>query len=172
LTKSAKIESQIIDVKSLESIKDQAPKLAKYVDELSKRNLNCLFKYVNIIKDYALTVGNPLGIYLLLEICSISPFNITKFLHDNVDWFKNQAFSVNEQVRVYSAELWSLILVNNILEREMTANSQIRDFSALNFDPFFDTLLQMNKSILNNVMRLTHSNITGFCCFNDTLVLI
>lgn len=80
--------AQVIDMKAIDSMKDQAPKLAKYVRDLSERNLNCLFKYVNVIKDYALTVANPLGIYLLLEICSISPFNVTKYLHENVEWLK------------------------------------------------------------------------------------
>jgi hypothetical protein len=91
LTRSAKVEglgAQVIDMKAIDSMKDQAPKLAKYVRDLSERNLNCLFKYVNVIKDYALTVANPLGIYLLLEICSISPFNVTKYLHENVEWLK------------------------------------------------------------------------------------
>ena len=77
-----------LDMKSIDSMRDQAPMLVKYVNELSERNLGCLFKYVNIVKDYALAVANPLGIYLLLEICSISSINVAKFLDQNIDWFK------------------------------------------------------------------------------------
>lgn len=90
LSKSAGLSSQIIDAKNLESVKDEAPLLCKYVRNLSETNLNCLFKYVNIIKEYALTVANGLGIYLMLEICAISPFNITKFLYDDIEWFRVQ----------------------------------------------------------------------------------
>jgi len=88
LSKSAKLKGQIIESKSLESIKDEAFLLVDYVSKLSQTNLNCLFKYVNIIKEYAFTVANSLGIYLLLEICSISPLNITRFLNDNLEWLK------------------------------------------------------------------------------------
>lgn len=88
LAKSAGSESEAIDAKALESAKDQAPTLAKYVAELGAQNLNSLLKYVNIIKDYTLAMANPLGVYMLLEICSISPHGITKCLYDNVNWFK------------------------------------------------------------------------------------
>lgn len=88
LSKSAGLKSQIIDAKNLEAVKDEAPQLTRYVRELSNKNLECLFKYVNVIKEYALTVANGLGIYLLLEICAISPFNVTRFLHDDIEWLK------------------------------------------------------------------------------------
>jgi hypothetical protein len=94
MSKSARIKPQIIDSKSLESVRDEAPLLASYVKELSKKNLNCLFKYVNIVKEYALTAGNALGIYLLLEICSISPLNITKFIKEDLEWFKVKIFQL------------------------------------------------------------------------------
>lgn len=149
LSKSANIKAQIIDSKSLESIREEAPRLASYVNKLAKQNLNCLFKYVNIIKEYALTVANSLGVYLLLEICSLSPFNVTKFLHDEVDWLKNQSFAVNEQLRFFSAELWSLVLVNNILDQHQQKNEQM-DLSKVNFESLFSSLNGF-KSILNNV---------------------
>ena len=153
LSRGAGLKPQIIDSKSLESIRDQAPLLSGYVHELSKKNLNCLFKYVNIIKEYTLTMANPLGLYLLLEICAISPFNVTKFLHDDIEWLKNQSFSINEQVRPFSAELWSLVLVNNILEKQSTQQTEQKiDLKQLNFDTYFANLLNMNKTILNNVI--------------------
>jgi hypothetical protein len=63
--------------------------LVKYArDELAERNIGCLFKYVNIVKDYCLAVANPIGIYLLLEICSISSPKVARLLHENIDWFK------------------------------------------------------------------------------------
>ena len=88
LSKSAGLKPQVIDSKSLDSIRDETPLLAKYINELSRTSLDCLFKYVNIIKEYSLTAANSLGIYLLLEICSISPFNITKFLKEDLEWLK------------------------------------------------------------------------------------
>jgi hypothetical protein len=88
LSISAKIKPQIIDVKLLESIRDEAPQLANYVNKLAHENLNCLFKYVNLVKDYALTTSNSLGIYLLLEICSISKLNITQVLSQDLEWLK------------------------------------------------------------------------------------
>ncbi|RNA28279.1 proteasome-associated ECM29 -like protein, partial [Brachionus plicatilis] len=153
LSNSAGLSAQIIDAKNLESVKDEAPSLSKYVRELSEKNLNCLFKYVNIIKEYALTVANGLGIYLMLEICAISPLNITKFLHDNIEWFKNQSFSINEQVRIYSAELWSLILINNTLASNSTDSHKQFDLNKINFTQFFATLNTLNKSILKNTSR-------------------
>lgn len=87
--KSAQLKTiSELDAKSIDSMRDQAPMLVKYVSELSERNLSCLLKYINIVKDYALAVANPLGIYLLLEICSISSINVAKFLEQNLDWFK------------------------------------------------------------------------------------
>lgn len=155
LSMSSGLRPQIIDSKSLESIKDEAPLLTKYVRQLSQNNLNCLFKYVNIIKEYTLTVANSLGLYLLLEICAISTFNVTKFLHDDIEWLKNQSFSINEQVRHYSAELWSLVLINNILEKQI-GNCDLTkeiDFRKINFDDFFSNLININKSILSNVSK-------------------
>ncbi|CAF0720691.1 unnamed protein product [Brachionus calyciflorus] len=153
LSKSAGINPQIIDSKNLESVKDEAPLLSKYVRQLSQSNLECLFKYVNIIREYALTVANGLGIYLLLEICSISPFNVTKFLHDDIEWLKNQAFSINEQVRNYSAELWSLVLINNTLEKNHVDPKKQLEINKISFDDFFSNLIQMNKTILNNASK-------------------
>jgi len=92
LSKSAGLKGQIIETKSLESIKDEASLLVGYVNKLSQTNLNCLFKYINIVKEYAFTVANSLGVYLLLEICSISPINITQFLNENIEWLKVISF--------------------------------------------------------------------------------
>lgn len=88
LSLSAKIPAQIVDYKVLESIRDEASLIAHYVNKLGKENLNCLFKYVNIVKEYALTTSNSLGIYLLLEICSISQLNITQILSQDLEWLK------------------------------------------------------------------------------------
>lgn len=90
LAKSAQIASVLsIDAKSIDAWRDQAPMLVKYArDELAERNIGCLFKYVNIVKDYCLAVANPIGIYLLLEICSISSPKVARLLHENIDWFK------------------------------------------------------------------------------------
>lgn len=89
MSKSAQLKTiSELDAKSIDSMRDQAPMLVKYMSELSERNLGCLLKYINIVKDYALAVANPLGIYLLLEICSISSINVAKFLEQNLDWFK------------------------------------------------------------------------------------
>jgi len=88
LSISAKIKPQIIDYKILESIRDEACLIASYVFKLGTENLNVLFKYVNIVKEYALTTSNSLGIYLLLEICSISPLNITQILSQDLEWLK------------------------------------------------------------------------------------
>jgi hypothetical protein len=143
LSKSANLKPQIIDPKSLESIRDEACLLVDYVSKLSIENLDCLMNYVKIVKEYALTACNPLGIYLLLEICSISLFNLTQILNDNLEWIKNQCFSVNEQVRFYSAELWSLVLVNNLINKHKKGDE-------VNFESLFSLLLTMNKSILSN----------------------
>ncbi len=115
--------------------------------KLGTENLNVLFKYVNIVKEYALTTSNSLGIYLLLEICSISPLNITQILSQDLEWLKVQSMSVNDQVRYYSAELWSLVLINNII------NSQQRDsknYQNLNFESLFSNLINLKKSVLDN----------------------
>jgi proteasome component ECM29 len=146
LSKSAQLKPQIIDAKNLDAIKDEAPLLVNYVAQLGKDNLNSLFKYINIIKEYTLTVGNPLGVYLLLEICSISSLNIGTFLKDDLEWLKSQAFSVNDQVRVYAAELWSLVFINNLIEKYETLHEELSK-------EFFQTLLKMQKNILSNVDR-------------------
>ena len=169
LSKSANLKNaQIIDSKSLESSKDETPLLFNYVKKLSQENLNCLFKYVNIIKEYALTVGNPLGIYLLLEISSISPVNITKFLHENIEWLKNQSFSVNEQVRIYSSELWSLVLINNILDQN-NSNLNNDDYSNVNFDNLFTTLDSINKTILANNLKSFETKHGSLLCIGFAL---
>lgn len=88
LSKSANLKPQVIDLKSIDTIKDETPQLVKYLDELANRNINVLYKYINLIKEYAIVVGNSLGIYLLLEICAISPFNVTKNLIEDIEWIK------------------------------------------------------------------------------------
>ncbi len=142
MSKGAKLKPQVVDAKSLESIRDETPQLAKYVSELSSSNLGCLFKYVNLLKEYALTAGNAFGLYLLLEICSIAPVNITNILKEDLEWLKSQAFSVNEQVRFYAAELWALVFVNSFAEK-----------SDANFEPLFSHLNGMNKNVLLNSMK-------------------
>jgi proteasome component ECM29 len=63
LSTSANLNPQVIDSKSLESIKEEAYLIFDYVKKLTNENLNILFKYVNIVKEYAITVANALGIY-------------------------------------------------------------------------------------------------------------
>jgi len=65
LSTSADLKPQLIDAKALETIKDEACLVVEYVKALGGRNLNTLFKYLNIIKEYALTVANALGNMLL-----------------------------------------------------------------------------------------------------------
>ena len=93
LSKNANSKAQIIDLRSIDSIKDEAPSLVKYLEKISKDNISALNKYVKLVKDYAFVVGNPLGIYLLLEICATSPYIITKSLIEDVEWIK-----VNEEL--------------------------------------------------------------------------
>ena len=89
LTRSAGLKgTHAIDVKSLDTAKDEAPHLVAYVSKLSACNLPALVKYVNIVKEYALVVSNPLGMYMLLEICSITPMNSTEQLFDHIEWLK------------------------------------------------------------------------------------
>ena len=66
---------------------------------------------------------------------------------------KNQSFSVNEQLRFYSAELWSLVLINNILEQSQQQNQQLSDWSSVNFESLFTNLISINRSILSNVSK-------------------
>jgi len=62
---------------------------------------------------------------------------------------------VNEQLRFYAAELWSLVLVNNILEQNKQQAQQIKmlDYSLVNFESLFTNLISLNRSILNNVSK-------------------
>ncbi len=152
LSREAKLKPQVIDAKSLESIRDETPQLAKYIHKLSAANLGCLFKYVNLIKEYTLTAGNSLGLYLLLEICSIAPVNITSNLKEDLEWLKNQAFSVNEQVRFYAAELWALVFVNSFAEKADLKKSP-PSVATINFESFFSHLNAMNKNVLLNSMK-------------------
>lgn len=88
LSKNANLKAQIIDLRSIDSIKDEAPSLVKYLEKLTNDNIDVLNKYVKLVKDYVVVVGNPLGIYLLLEICATSPFIVTKSLIEDVEWIK------------------------------------------------------------------------------------
>ena len=88
LSKSANLKAQVIDLRSIDSIKDEAPSLVKYLERLSNDNIEVLNKYVRLVKDYVVVVGNPLGVYLLLEICATSPFSVTKTLIEDVEWIK------------------------------------------------------------------------------------
>ncbi len=94
LSKSALLKPQVIDLKSIESIRDESPLLVKYLAGMAVTKLDVLNKYVKLVKDYAITVGNSLGLYLLLEICATSPYNATKVLADSLDWIKVCAFQV------------------------------------------------------------------------------
>ena len=72
LSTSAGLKPQIIEAKALESIRDEACLIFDYVKTLSAQNINILFKYLNIVKDYALAVANPLGMMMtmfILKIC-------------------------------------------------------------------------------------------------------
>ncbi len=88
LSKSANLKPQIIDLKSIDAIKDESPLLVKYLNDLAVDKTNVLKKYVTLIKNYAITVGGPLGLYLLLEICATSPYGVTKVLVDDIEWIK------------------------------------------------------------------------------------
>lgn len=140
LSKSANLKAQVIDLRSIDAIKDEAPSLVKYLEKLSKENVDVLNKYVKLVKDYVVVVGNPLGIYLLLEICATSPFIVTRSLIEDVEWIKTQAYSVKEEIRYYAAELWSLVVLNNIVN---DAN--------MNFDNFFKNLDNLKKLNMDNV---------------------
>ena len=60
---------------------------------------------------------------------------------------------MNEQLRFYAAELWSLVLVNNILEQSIQHTPQLTDYSKVDFENLFTQLIAFNKSILNNVSK-------------------
>lgn len=137
LSTSANLKPQIIEPRALESIRDDACLIVDYVRQISQENLNTLFKYVNIVKEYVLTVANALGIYLLLEICSIAPLDITQILYENIEWLKNQTSNLNDQVRAFAAELWSLVLVNNLT-------------TGTSYDKLFTELSTLNEKVLLN----------------------
>lgn len=164
MSTSANLEAQIIEPKALESMRDNACLIVNYVAELSGKNLNTLFKYVNIVKEYALTVANALGIYLLLEICSIAPVNITQVLYENVEWIKNQCFSMNDQVREFSAELWSLIIINNL-----TTQSAVSDGANKTFDKIFAELMTLNEKTLLNPLKSFEAKHGALLCIGYAL---
>ena len=69
---------------------------------------------------------------------------------------QNQAFSVNEQLRIYSSELWSLVLINNIVSKSAMGSKTVEQLLAnrcadVNFDELFANLTVINKSNLQNV---------------------
>ncbi len=163
LSKSASSKAQVIDLRSIDLMKDEAPSLVKYLEKLTNENIDVLNKYVKLVKDYVVVVGNALGIYLLLEICATSPFIVTKSLIEDVEWIKvnytfkmflklffiiiylkSQSFSVKEEIRYYAAELWSIVVLNNIVNEQNAKNLP-------NFDNFFINLTNLKKLNLDNV---------------------
>ncbi len=154
LSTSANLEAQIIEPKALESIRDSACLLVDYVGKLSSTNLTTLFRYVTLVKEYTLTVANALGIYLLLEICSIAPVSvkIAQVLAENVEWVKSQCFGTNDQVREFSAELWSLIVVSDE-----------------NFDKVFAELVSLNEKVLLNSLKSFEAKHGALLCMGYAL---
>ena len=58
------------------------------MEKLCDENEDALVKYVKFVTEYAITVANSLGIYLMLEVCAISPFKIVKSLSEDLEWIK------------------------------------------------------------------------------------
>ena len=59
---------------------------------------------------------------------------------------------MNEQLRFYAAELWSLVLISNILEKQKQ-QMQMTDCANVDFESLFTNLISINRSILNNVSK-------------------
>jgi hypothetical protein len=162
LSTSANLEAQIIEPKALESIRDSACLIVDYVGKLSSTNLTTLFRYVTLVKEYTLTVANALGIYLLLEICSIAPVSVKigQHLAENVEWVKSQCFGTNDQVREFSAELWSLIVVSDTVGQTGASGS---------FDKVFAELVSLNEKVLLNSLKSFEAKHGALLCMGYAL---
>lgn len=66
--------------------------------------------------------------------------------------------AVNDQVRFYASELWSLVLINNVISSQQmsTDDKNTKNYQDYNFDQLFSNLLNLNKTVLNNV-TITYS---------------
>lgn len=66
--------------------------------------------------------------------------------------------AVNDQVRFYASELWSLVLINNVISSQQmsTDDKNTTNYQDYNFDQLFSNLLNLNKTVLNNV-TITYS---------------
>ena len=66
--------------------------------------------------------------------------------------------AVNDQVRFYASELWSLVLINNVISSQQTStdDKNTKNYQDYNFDQLFSNLLNLNKTVLNNV-TITYS---------------
>jgi len=58
--------------------------------------------------------------------------------------------SVNDQVRYYSAELWSLVLINNIINSQQQQQNDSKNYQNLNYELLFTNLINLKKSVLDN----------------------
>ena len=67
--------------------------------------------------------------------------------------------AVNDQVRFYASELWSLVLINNVISSQQmsTDDKNTTNYQDYNFDQLFSNLLNLNKTVLNNV-TITYSS--------------
>lgn len=98
----------------------------------------------------------------MLEICSIAPLNITQILYENLEWLKTQSFNVNEQVRTFAAELWSLVLINNLI-------SQQPDMNTASFDKLFSEVGSIRERILLNPAKSYETKHGGVLCIGYAL---
>lgn len=95
----------------------------------------------------------------MLEICSIAPVNITQVLYENVEWIKTQCFSMNDQVREFAAELWSLIIMNNLSTTQSTTT----------LDKIFAELMSLNEKTLLNPLKSFEAKHGALLCIGFAL---
>ena len=93
----------------------------------------------------------------------MSPIDITGVLYENLEWLRAQAFSMNEQVRVFSAELWSLALINNLIKQQASL-METADSTNTSFDKLFASLLSINEKVLNNSSKSFEAKHGGLLC--------
>ncbi|KAL4235658.1 hypothetical protein ACF0H5_004053 [Mactra antiquata] len=116
------------DLEDIPAMKDQAPVISKYVKDVlsrNKSNNSPIHIYVNLIQMLVKASGEAASMYLLLEMVAMATDVLVAQFVELLPWLKTLVFSMKDDVRDFSACLYSIVVCGEMTEDRLIESLNI-----------------------------------------------
>ncbi|XP_053393707.1 proteasome adapter and scaffold protein ECM29-like [Mercenaria mercenaria] len=125
------------DMDGIAAMKDQAPKISKYVKTLlagSRLDTSPVKTYVDLVQLLLKAVGGATPMYCLLEMVALAADHLVPKFVEQLPWLKTFVFSMKDDIRDLAANLYAFVVCkqtdeDRILEALDTFHTSLTDKS-------------------------------------------